>query len=281
MRPPRAVVSIAAGLILGASAAGAGLWVGSRDAAADPVVVDDAPPPATVPKDDERPVWADPGEIVLGPTVLVPRGASLDGGELILAYDLVDIAPPATGFPGPNASEAAAAPELWTLLTTSGERIEARTTAAARSARFPVPDGFDPTTVTGARIDAWRVRLPVTHILEIAHDDLSDHVLEPSTAVGLRLILAQAQNTLVQFRVSHPQDGFSGGSTTFSLAFEAQPGVRGVGPGWTNVGITETGTQLTYVGGELPDPFTIAVDTHEYWVVTDPLEVAFEVGGDG
>lgn len=272
MRQPNTVVSVVLGLALGVAMAALGLWLGGRG---DPVAA--APPPSTVdtttstaPAVEAR--WVAPDEVLLGPTALVPTGLLLGDGELELAYDLVDIAPPPIGLPGPNAAHSAAAPELWTLLTTDGN-LEAMTTAAGRTARFELPDGFDPGSITGARIDAWRIRLPVTHRLAIAHDDLGEHVLEPGTSVALRLILVQSQNTLVQFRVEHPVDGFSGGATTFSAAFEAQPFIEGRGPGWTNTGITETGAQLTYVGGELPDPIRISVNTHEWWTVTDFVAV--------
>ena len=274
MRPPPLPLSIAAGLAVGALLATGGFWLGERTAgppAASPVAVVSTSAPA-VGTDPTR--WVAPHETVLGPTVLVPTAIAARPGEVELSYRLVDIAPPPVGDPGPNAEQQVVSPETWTLLTDGGPVSGASATTRARTARFAVPAGFDPATITGARIESWRMRMPVHHVLEIAQDDTTEHPVEVGTAIALRFVLPQPQNTLVQFRIVNSADSFSAATGSFSAAFEARPQLSGIGPGWTNVGNTDSGgVQLTYVGEELLDPFPLLVESHQWVRMTSSIDV--------
>ena len=274
MSPPRLVIGFVAGTAFGAACAGLGLWLGSSDddePAATTLAASTPPEPAG---QDHQP-WVRAGEALLGPTALLPTSLRVEEGDVVLDYDLVDIAPPTLGRFGDPDELPVAAPETWTLLTTSGDLTGATSSVRARTARFPVPDGFDG-TVTGARVDTWRTRMPLTHMIEISHDDLDEHVLDDGTVVALRIILEQSNSTLVQMRVHAPSDTFSAAAGSFTAAFAAQPQLSGVGPGWTNIGQIESGVQLTYVGESLPDPFLVQVRTRDWVSVPRPIDVSLE-----
>ncbi len=267
MRPLPPALNIVGGLAAGAALALFGTSLAGDGAAPQPggtIPATTTTAAAIAPGDVVY--WHAPGEIVLGPTVLVPRTFAITGGEATLAYDLVDIAPASFGintFRDPDVP--VAAPELWTLVTTSGP-VPGRTAATrARTARFQLPSDFDPETVLGVRLDRYRVRLPLIHEIQLAVNDTSEVVLDEETSVALRFLLPQAHNTIVQFTITHPFDGFDTSSDGFAGNFRYEPQVRGVGPGWSNVGPTETGIQLTYTGDELPDPMPLRITTHN-WV---------------
>ena len=76
--------------------------------------------PATQPIVDDRFRFA-VNEAALGPTVLLPISLTLEGTEVVFAYDLVDIAtrPVGTFTRAEDTELPVAAPENWTLRNTS------------------------------------------------------------------------------------------------------------------------------------------------------------------
>ena len=270
MAPPRLVIGFVAGAALGAACAGLGLFLGSTHG--------EPPAPTLAASEDGEPAggparhWVRPGEALLGPTAVLPTSLGIEDDAVVVGYELADLAP---GSPGAGPDLPVAAPERWTLFTTAGDIAGSTSSVRARTARFPLPAGYDG-SVTGARIDAWRVRMPLTHDVEVAHSDFAEHVLDEGIGITLRAILEQTNSTLVQFRVRSPIDTFTAPAASFTSSFAAQPQLSGLGPGWTNVGAIESGVQLTFVGGELPDPFRVRVRTHSWVPVSRPVDLSLE-----
>ena len=213
---------------------------------------------------------------MLGPTVLIPGALSVEGSEVVFSYELHDIAGHSLGINAfADDDVPILAPERWTLLTTAGAFPGSTANTRARTARFAIDTGFDPATIRGLRLDGYRIRLPMRHRIDIAVDDTSVIELDERTTIALRIVLPQANNTIVQFRIEDPFDGFDSSSDGFAGNFRFEPQIRGVGEGWTNVGPTETGIQLTYTGGELPNPIPLTVTTAN-WVRT-PVAVDIDI----
>lgn len=277
MRPISTPLAIIAGLLGGAALA----FVGTRLApeAATPA---SATLPATSTTTTEvapvaPPVWYRQGEVALGPTVLIPGRLQVSAGEVSFEYELRDIAPADFGINTfDDARVPVAAPELWTLFTATGPIPGSTANIRARAARFPVSDDFDPASIQGIRLDRYRIRLPMVHDISIAQNDTSEIAVDEETTISLRFLLPQAQNTIVQFTLEDPFDGFDTSSDGFAGNFRYEPQVRGLGPGWSNVGPTETGIQLTYTGDSLPDPIPLRVTTHSW--VKMPAAIIIDAG---
>ncbi|MEE8331802.1 MAG: hypothetical protein V3R84_08520 [Acidimicrobiia bacterium] len=251
----------------GAAAAGLGLWLGQLATSSTPAVVTTVP---TV-------VAAQAVPISLGPTRLIPLSLELAERELVFSYELVDEA--AASFPTifVNPDNAVVAPETWSMSTATGRIAGTTANVRATTARFPVPEGFTLDQVGSITLESYRIRLPIEHILSLRWDDTAPISLDEDIAIGVRRVIAQTSSTLVQLTVEANTDSFASAGGGFGAEFEAAPRVTGIGPDWTNVGPVDGGVQLTYVGDELSDPFTVAVVSHNWTRVERPLVMS--VGG--
>lgn len=256
------------GAAFGAAAAALGLWLGpsGQSAASPPVVVGTA---ATA---------LSPAQPVsLGPTRLIPLSLELADREVVFSYELVDEAAPAGPSIFVNADNAIVAPETWSLSTVAGDIAGTTANVRATTARFGVPEGFTLDQVGSITLESYRIRLPIEHTLSLRWDDAAPIALDEDIAVGVRRIIAQSSSTLVQLSIEANTDSFASAGGGFGAEFEAAPRIAGIGPDWTNVGPVEGGIQLTYVGDELSDPFTLLVVSHNWTRVERPLTLG--VGG--
>lgn len=260
------VAILAASVAFGAGAAALGLWLGQPAAGTD-IAATTSPPVAAMAA----------GPVSLGPTRLFPLSLELDGADVVFSYELVDEAPPAGPTIFVNPDVPVVAPEHWTMATVSGPIAGTTSTVFATTARFPVAPGFTHDQVGSITLESYRIRLPLEYTVELGWDDTEPVPLDDGVAIGVRRILEQSSSTLVQLAVETPSDGFASAGGAFGAAFESAPRVRGVGPGWTNIGPVSGGVQLTFVGDQLPDPFTVKVTTSTWTQVVRP--VTFGVGG--
>lgn len=124
------------------------------------------------------PWWFSPAETLLGPTALLIESVEVDGGEVVVRYQTLDLAPPAIGrmraleesnpFFAPPRDEPVVAPERWVLETVNGEYEGFTPSARTPTARFDVPDGFVLGTITGLRLESYRMRMPYVFDLEVS-----------------------------------------------------------------------------------------------------------------
>lgn len=189
----------------------------------------------------------------LGSSIVVPTAIDIEPELVVLQFGLRDIAPPEVGHhddnfipPGfravPNLNFGVTAPELWTLITRDGTEYPGTTASIrARSARFPVPEDFDPDSIAFIRVDQYRQRIPVSYPLDFDVDQRERHQLDPDTAVTLDSILEQSSGTTYRFVVEDPFDSFS---TSGNFGMD-HVGLVGAGSGWVTGGPWERGIQLT------------------------------------
>jgi hypothetical protein len=276
------LIRISTAAIAGAALAALGIWLGGGD---EPVVTDDPSQPI-----QEAVVYLQPGETVVGPNLLIPIELEVRGTELALQYDIVPLAPPVFGveidldtlpaFWRPAGGAAIAAPETWTLITTEGDTITGTTAnTRSRAARFQVPEGFTIDLVDEIWIDTWRMRVPVGFDIIVERGRPLPIPLDVDSAVTLRNILDQDNNTILQLEIDSPLDSFSRKATGFP-GLEDLPQLSGLGPDWTAVGplldSSNTGghgIQLTYEGDGLGAVIPMEAVTTDWVVFERPIVV--------
>lgn len=283
---PSTTVQIAIGFLVGAALAALGLVLGGSPSPDDGAVGTTT----TTVQTEQGAVYVQPGETVLGPSVLIPTGLEVTGTELALQYDLVPLAPPVYGvqidldtiptFWRPSEGAALAAPETWTLITTDGATISGTTAnTRSRAARFRVPEGFTTDQVDGIWIETWRMRIPVGYDITLRRDDTSPIPLDVDSSVALRTVLDQSENTIVQVIVDTPLDAFASRGSGFA-GFEDLPQIYGLGPDWTAIGplldssgVDGEGLQLTNEGDPLGDTIELEARTTDWVVFDGPIVV--------
>ncbi|MBT8207102.1 MAG: hypothetical protein KJO18_02415, partial [Acidimicrobiia bacterium] len=229
------LIGIAAG-VAGAALAAGGLALGN--------VGQESPPVGAVATTTTRVVdvtGEDTAQQVghLGSSIVEPTAIDIEPELVVLQFELRDIAPPEVGHhddnffqPGfravPNLNFGVTAPELWTLITRDGTEYPGTTSSIrARSARFPVPEDFDPDSIAWVRIDQFRQRIPVSFPLDFAVDQRQRFQLDPDTAVSLDSIIEQSSGITYRFVVEDPFDSFS---TSGNFGMD-HVGLVGAGPG--------------------------------------------------
>lgn len=244
-----------------------------------------APTVVTTTADPPGPWWHSRTETRVGPTVILPQEIVFDEGDVVVHYQTRDIAPPAIGrirtleesnpfFAQPR-EEPVAAPERWILETVGGEFEGTSPSARTAAARFAVPEGFVLGTVTGLRIESYRMRMPYVHELEIAPVVGSTYRLDEGFSFTVTGVLPQSDSTILHIDYVAPSDSFTAGEPAPVI-------ISGVGPEWVSYNEREAGgmsggLQLVRRGGGLPDTIRLRVRT-TYWI---PFEtsVEVEVGG--
>jgi hypothetical protein len=218
--------------------------------------------------------YAGPGEIALGPAVLVPTDVTVSGRETSVLFDLVHLAPvqglptgftfvPFQGFQEVPVEQAYTVfPDKWTLTVDGG--VEVSGTVAnptARAARFNIPDGVTASRVESVRIDSYQIWIPLDQhfVLSTAEPEVE---VVPGVVATLVQVSEQASTTIVRVELSHsdpasPTSGFSGldlraigeraivsareagGAPVWSLTYESPPSdeirVTLVGSMWFDV----------------------------------------------
>ncbi len=171
--------------------------------------------------------YAGPGEIALGPSVLVPTDVTVSGRETSVLFDLVHLAPvlglpsgftfvPFQGFQEVPVEQAYTVfPDKWTLTVDGG--VEVPGTVAnpiARAARFNIPDGVTASRVESVRIDSYQIWIPLDQhfVLTTAEPEVE---VVPGVVATLVQVSEQADTTIVRVELSHsdpsnPTNGFAG-----------------------------------------------------------------------
>jgi len=269
--PQTTPIRLLAGAFLGAAVTGLALTALPRRApgAVAPTAI--AAPPATRP---ETAPFVAPGETIVGNTSLLPTALRIDGDTVIFEYDLVPLASNRSADiyrqswgPTPGA-----VPEHWTLVTTSGDRIETRLLSdLARTVRFTVPSSFRLDDVAGLEITAWRMRFSADLVRDLDLRQPNPVVLPDLRSVVLRRTLEPTTGAVAQFRVEPAPEPFGsrvqGRRADISLWSPA--------PAWNgDYGrlAGDLNAQLTFTG-DLPDPLPLGVSWSGWVQIPSEIEV--------
>jgi hypothetical protein len=234
---------------------GAAVLVATIVSGPGPAVVGTPVVTTTVP----GPVWIAPWEVVLGPAVLVPGRLGIDGNTAVLPFDLTTLSP-LEGIDRARIS-VISTPELeldpadlppvyparWTLVTAAGELEGTVANPRSRTARFPVPEGFDPAAVEAIRLDGYYVPVPID--LPVALGTAEPAEIVPGLRVAVVNIIEQSGGFIVQVRL----DG-DGVTPVDRLT------VEGDSPDWLSSNReAEFGNLvvLRYGGTDLPEPLDL------------------------
>lgn len=262
----------------GAALAGLGLFLAPAGAS---VATSTTLAPATPTSAESGPWWFEPTETLLGPTAILLDGISFEEGQVVVRYELRDISPPALGrllgageinpFFAPPREDPVAVPEIWVLETTNGEYPGTSASTRVRSARFDVPENFILGTITGLRVEGYRMRMPYIAEVEVPAIEGSRVVLDNEYSFAIGGILQQRDSVIVSLDTVGPHASFTAGEPTPVI-------IRGIGTDWVSYNQRQfEGLQLILGSGDLPDPLLLEVRS-TYWV---PFEssLSVELGG--
>jgi len=265
-------------VVAGAALAALGLWLAPD---AEPTAGEATTTTAATAATRPGPWWFSPGEARIGPTVLLVEGVDFEAGEVVVRYELRDIAPPALGrmlqpgeinpFFAPPREDPVAAPERWVLETVDGEYEGRSDSARVRAARFDVPDDFVLGTITGARVESYRMRTPYVSEIETEPVPGTSVTLDEGASFDISAVLQQRESVIFQIDYETPSDGFTEGEPTPII-------IQGVGTEWDSYNQRQFGgLQLILGSDRIPDPFLLRVRS-TYWVSFE-TSVPVDLGG--
>lgn len=231
------------------------------------------------------PWWFAPNETTLGPTALLLQELTFEEGDVVARYELRDLAPPAIGrmrtlaesnpfFAQPR-EEPVIAPERWVLVTVGGEYEGISHSARAPIARFDVPEDFVMGTITGLRLESYRMRMPYVYEIDIDPQAGNTVVLDEGFSFEILRVLPQSNTTIIHIDLQTPSDDFTAGEPAPAI-------IRGVGLDWLSYGQRQAGgqfggQQLIRRGSELPDTIRVEIRS-TYWVRFE-TSIDIDLGG--
>lgn len=266
MRVPLTVV--VPGLLVGA-----GLALGGIALAPDGSTIPDITT-TTAPAAGRAAPWYRHHETIVGTSAILLDGITIEDGEAVLRYQVLTIAPKASGLEIVDESGGGhgvgVAPEAWVLETSDGIYEGTSRNTEVHEARFAVDDRFLLSKVTALRITRFRMRVPYGYDVTIPTETGEVVTLDDGYTLSIDTILPQATSFIVHIGLEHPSDSFIAGSDVMV--------VTGIGPEWLTATQRQFGgVQLVREGPEVPDPLEVRVST-AYWVVFDrPVEL--DIGG--
>lgn len=192
------------------------------------------------------PTWISDQETRLGPSVLLPLSLDVEGGDLVLLYDMLPVVARPADAEMVN-DGGLSAPSAFTLTWAGGEIRAEVVTPGNRAARFPLPAGFRLEDVEAIRVDAYWVALPAGMAAEF---DPSGEVwsdIAPGVQARISNLLDQPDNFVV--KVEYRGEAVAG---SLSVVGEERDWARLSGsmiglPVWT----------LDFRGDRLPDPLVL------------------------
>lgn len=227
------------------------------------------------------PWWFSPAETQIGPTAILMESVEVDDGDVVVRYEIRDLAPSAIGrmrtleesnpfFAQPR-DEPVVAPERWVLETVNGEYEGFSPSARTPAARFEVPDGFVLGTITGLRLESYRMRMPYVFDLEVSTALGATYELDEGFSFTVVRILPQSTTTIIHIDYATPSDDFTAGEPTPVI-------ISGIGPEWLSynqrqAGESLGGLQLVRAGDDLPATIPLRVRT-TYWT---PFETSIDI----
>jgi hypothetical protein len=256
------------------------LWL-APSATAAPVVEATTTPTTSLAA--TAPWWYSPNETLLGPTAILLDTISYEDGQVVVRYDLRDVSPPALGrrlvdgeinpFFSPPPQEPVAMPDRWVLETVDGTITGTSESTRVRAARFDVPDDFVLGTITGLRVESYRIRTPYIYELDVAPVADTTQILDEGYSFTITNVIPQQVSVIFQIDVTSPHDPFTAGESMPVI-------IHGVGPEWVSSNQRQfEGLQLILGTSQIPDSLRLEVRT-TYWVSFEN-SVAVDLRGVG
>ncbi len=225
-----------------------------------------------------REVFASQLETVVGPAVVVAAEPYLSGSELVVGFDLINLAPTADsatvvrqlGFGNsievqPGELDILFLDDWW--MEAGDERIPGTTAnPAARTARFEVGAEFDVSTLGEIGIDSFALLAPLSADVHLGPGN-ETAVVAPGLTARLLAVTEQAK-TIVQIEMISTRN--------FNLD---NLRVTGIGPGWLSSVREAEGRprwNLTHESADAPDPIEIRVEGAGWLVVQQSHPVVIE-----
>ncbi len=194
------------------------------------------------------PEWFHPGEVVLGPAVLVPESLTIGSSEVAMRYRLEPITPSAA--PSDEDVDTAVLPDRWTLVTSSGE-VAASTEPWTRQVVFTLPADAQQVGVEGMRLDRYWIRSPVR--VPVTLDLESTPVAEVAPGVSIEIVRIMSSSAGTQVVAGLLAEH------SFTVSDLA---VEGVGGDGLTSSVDQTGTgrwTVSFSTSEAPDPLRLVV----------------------
>jgi hypothetical protein len=260
----RLVIAGSAGLLAGVVA---GVFVWRAIAAGENATTTAATPaPTTAATTTTTPVWISPRETRIGPAVFLPLELEIEGGLLVLSYEMADLAP-LGGRELDPAAPAPAAPAAFTLRWAGGEVSERVVAPSNRAVRFPIPEGFVIGTIQEITIDSYWMAAPMQLPIALPRDGGAWEPIGPGMGARIHQVVEQADDFLVIVELDGP------GATMSHLA------ITGAAREWASASSSMLATPrwtLSYRGEALPEPIPLMVVGVE-WIELEaaaPVEFA-------
>lgn len=227
-------------------------------------------------------VFVDSAETVIGPAVVIPEGLSLGDDEVEFRYELIPLAPTDgaqsviefLGFGNTRELQpediVPVWPARWTLESTAGDVSFESVIATSRTARFAVSDSFTVDQVTGVRLDAYRVRMPLDDRFTVSEGSGFEEVA-PGVRVRLLDRVVQGDQTIVQVEAD--------ADIPDSLGLLM---IEGYGGGWLSaVRAAEGGPRwnLRYDGNDLPAEIPLRVRGSAWVEIEQPTAITLGAVG--
>jgi len=213
--------------------------------------------------------WFQPGEAVIGATVVLPGALNIDDGTAYLSFDLVGLAP--TLFPDDRLSGLAMPagdpmelPEIWELATVAGETVTGTTGPSSRSVSFDLPSPDD--EVATITLVGWRVPVPFGESVTLPVEEGATGELRRGT-VTFASVLEQSISTIVTVDFDREGD-----------LWQSWVELRPRDGHWRVSGRQGGGMQLTWDGDDAPDSIVIEDAGYELFPVTGSILVYDEAG---
>ncbi|MCP3996544.1 MAG: hypothetical protein GY722_16035 [bacterium] len=186
--------------------------------------------------------WFEPGEVLIGSTVLLPRGLNVEDNMAFFDYDIAGLSPSLV------ASEdlehlATSAPEHWLLTTASGATVAGFTGPFDSSVRFELPIGES--EVVSVALTGWRIAVPFGDSVELP-------IISGATAstrrgaITIETVLEQTTSTIVQIEFDRGED-----------PWDVHVNLVPADPRWRSSGRQGGGRQLIWEGDDAPDSVII------------------------
>jgi hypothetical protein len=218
-------------------------------------------------------------ETVVGPVVIVAQEPRLDGSQLVINFEVKQLAPIADAanvieYAGFGSTQVVEPIDLdtvfiddWSISTPSGDIQGTVANPAARAARFEVGADFDISTVTGLRISSYALRAPVDASVSL-QPGAETAPVSPGVTAHL-LAITEQDNAIVQVELTSERD--------FNLDAIA---ITGEGPGWVS-GVREAEGRprwnLTYDAPQAPSPITLRVVGSVWITLSERIPVSMVV----
>jgi len=225
-------------------------------------------------------IFAAEGETILGPAALVAGEPYLEGTQLVIPFDVANLAPTAdaadvftflqfgNSLITPPEDIDAVYLDRWLLHTTNDEIPGSTANPSARAARFEVGEGFDIASIEAVTLPSYSLFIPVESEISLSVGNESA-TISPGLTIRLLAVTEQA-NTIIQIEARSERD-FNLGNLRIS----------GAGPGWLSAVKEAEGRprwNLTYDAETAPSPITALVEGAVWVTVDRPIEVVLPEG---